>query len=63
MEETRNIYNILIEKPLTKRLLGRLRHMWKDNVKMDFMEIVYGVAKIIEMARVGLSNGHIGSRN
>jgi hypothetical protein len=32
----RNAYRILVRKPEEKRLLGRPRHGWVDNVKMDF---------------------------
>jgi hypothetical protein len=34
-----NIYNILIGKPEGKRPLGRSRSRWKDNVRMDLMDI------------------------
>jgi hypothetical protein len=35
MGETRNAYRILVAKPEGKRPLGRLRHRWADNIKMD----------------------------
>jgi len=31
-------YKILVGKPLGKRPLGKQRHMWKDNIKMDMNE-------------------------
>jgi hypothetical protein len=31
---------VLMEKPEAKRPLGRPRHRWEDNIKMDFEEIV-----------------------
>jgi hypothetical protein len=31
----RNAYNSLIGKPERKRLLGRLRHSWDDNIIME----------------------------
>jgi hypothetical protein len=35
MGETRNAYRILVGKPEGKRLLGRPRRRWVDNIKMD----------------------------
>jgi hypothetical protein len=37
--ETRNAYRILVGKPEGTRSLGRPRHMWEDNIKMDLREI------------------------
>jgi hypothetical protein len=39
MGETRNAYRILVGKPEGKRPLGRPRHRWVDNIKMDLGEI------------------------
>jgi hypothetical protein len=38
MGETRNAYRILVGKPEGKRPLGRPRHRWVDNIKMDLRE-------------------------
>jgi hypothetical protein len=38
MEEKRNAYRILLGKPEGKRQLGRPRHWWVDNIKMDLKE-------------------------
>jgi hypothetical protein len=35
MGERRGIYVILVGKPGGKRPLGRPRHRWEDNIKMD----------------------------
>jgi hypothetical protein len=35
----RNAYNILVEKREGKRLLGRPRHRWDDNIRMDLRNI------------------------
>ena len=35
MGERRGVYRILVRKPEGKRLLGRPRHRWEDNIKMD----------------------------
>jgi hypothetical protein len=39
MGEKRNAYRILVRKPEEKRPLGRPRHRWVDNIKMDLREI------------------------
>jgi hypothetical protein len=35
----RNAYRILVDKLEVKRPLGRPRHRWADNIKMDLREI------------------------
>jgi hypothetical protein len=35
----RNVYMLLVGKPEEKRPLGRPRHRWIDNIKMDLLEI------------------------
>jgi hypothetical protein len=37
--EKRNVYNIFGLEPDGKRLLGRRRHKWVDNIKMKLREI------------------------
>jgi hypothetical protein len=37
--EKTNAYRILVGKPEGKRLLGRPRRRWVDNIKMDLREI------------------------
>jgi hypothetical protein len=34
----RNAYRILLEKPEGKRPVGRPRHRWVDNIKLDLRE-------------------------
>jgi hypothetical protein len=38
MEEKRNVYSLLVGKPEEKRPLGRPRHRWINNIKMDLSE-------------------------
>jgi hypothetical protein len=38
MQEKRNAYRILMGKPEGKRPLGRPRHKWVDNIKIDLRE-------------------------
>jgi hypothetical protein len=40
--EVRGAYNILIGRPEGRRPLGRRRHRWEDNIKMDLREIGFG---------------------
>ena len=35
MEEGRDVHKVLVGKPEGKRPLGRPRHRWEDNIKMD----------------------------
>jgi hypothetical protein len=35
MGERRGVYRVLVGKPEGKRRLGRSRHRWKVNMKMD----------------------------
>ena len=38
MEQSRNAYRVLVEKPEGKRPLGRPRCRWEDNIKMNLKE-------------------------
>jgi hypothetical protein len=51
MGERRDIYRILVGRPEGKRLLGRPRCRWEDNVKMDLQEVEYGCMGWIELAQ------------
>jgi hypothetical protein len=35
MGARRGVYRVLVGKPEGKRPLGRIRHKWEDNIKMD----------------------------
>ena len=39
MEEGRSAFKILTGKPTENRPLGRPRHRWEDNIRMDLEEI------------------------
>jgi hypothetical protein len=39
MGDKRNEHRIMVGKPEGKRPLGRPRHRWADNIKMDLREI------------------------
>jgi hypothetical protein len=37
--EKRNAYRLLVGKPEGRRPLGRPRHRWLDNIRMDLVEV------------------------
>jgi hypothetical protein len=39
MGEGRGVYRVLVGKPEGKRPLGRPRHRWEDNIRMDLQEV------------------------
>jgi hypothetical protein len=39
MGEGRGAYRILVGRPEVRRPLGRPRHRWEDNIKMDLQEV------------------------
>jgi hypothetical protein len=49
--ESRGVYRVLMGKREGKRLLGRPRHTWKDNIKIDILEVVCGGTDWIDMAQ------------
>jgi len=51
MGERRGIYRALVGKPEGKRPLGRPRHRWEDNIKMDLQEMVWGSMDWIMLAQ------------
>jgi hypothetical protein len=51
MAEVRGAYNILVGRPEGRRLLGRPRHGWEDNIKMDLREIGFGDVDWINWAQ------------
>jgi len=51
MGENGDIYRILVGKPEGKRPLGRPRHRWEDNIKMDLQEVGSGGMDCIKLAQ------------
>ena len=49
--ERRGLYRVLVGKPEGKRSLGRTRHRWEDNIKMDLQEVGCGRMDWIELAQ------------
>jgi hypothetical protein len=51
MGEGRGVHTVLVRKPEGKRPLGRLRHRWEDNIKMDLQEVGGGCGDWMELAQ------------
>jgi len=51
MGDGRGVYKVLVGKPEGKRPLGRPRHRWDDNIKMDLQEVGCGGMDWIELAQ------------
>ena len=51
MGKSRGVYRVLMGKPKGKRPLGRPRHRWEDNIKMDLQEVRYGGMNWIDLAQ------------
>jgi hypothetical protein len=51
MGEGRGVYRVSVGRPEGKRPLGRPRHRWEGNIKMDLREIRIGEANWIRLAK------------
>jgi hypothetical protein len=51
MGEGRVVHRILLGKPEGGRPLGRPRHRWENNIKMDLQEVVGGCGDWMERAQ------------
>jgi hypothetical protein len=47
----KGVYGVLVGRPEGKRPLGRPRHRWEDNIKMDLREIGIDGANWIQLAQ------------
>jgi len=59
MGEGRGVYWVLVGKPVEKRLQGRPRLRWEDNIKMDHQEVGYGSVDWIKLAEDREVGGHL----
>ena len=50
MEESRSAFKLLTGK----RPLGRPRHRWEDNIRMDFKEICINVRNCVDSVMTGI---------
>ena len=51
MEEGRGVHKVLVGKPEGKRPLGRPRHRWEDNIKMDPQKVGRGCGDWMELTQ------------
>jgi hypothetical protein len=54
MQEMINVYKVSVRKHKGKKLLGRPRKTWKDNIKMDLNATEYKVGEWISLAQNGV---------
>ena len=50
----RSAFEILTDKSIGKRPLGRLWHKWEDNIKMDLKEINMNTRNWVDSAQGGI---------
>jgi hypothetical protein len=50
--EKRNTYRLLVRKPEGKKPIGRPRHRWVGNIRMDLVEVGWGDVDRIGLAQV-----------
>jgi hypothetical protein len=51
MGEERSVCRVFVGKPEGKKLLGRPRHRWEDNISMDLREVGCGGMDWIGLAQ------------
>ena len=51
MGERRQVRRVLVGKPEGKKPLGRPRHRWEDNIKMNLQEVGFGGMDWIQLAQ------------
>jgi len=49
--ERRGLSRVLVGKPEGKRPLGRPRHRWEENIKMDLQEVGWECMDWIDLAK------------
>ena len=52
MGEERGVYRVLVWKPEGRRPLGRPRHRWVDNIRMDLQVVGCGYTDWIGLAQI-----------
>jgi hypothetical protein len=59
MGERKGVYRVMVGKPEGKRPLGRPRHRWEDNIKMDIQAVDVGVWTGWSWLRIGSGGRHL----
>jgi hypothetical protein len=57
MREKRGAYRILVGRQKRRRPLGRPRHRWDDNIKMDLQEVGWGAWTGLSWLRIRTGGG------
>jgi len=57
MGENRSVYRDFVGKPEVKRLLGRSRRRWEDNITMDLEEVGWEPWSGLIWVRIGIDDG------
>jgi hypothetical protein len=59
MGERKGIYRVLVKQPEGKKSLGRPRHRWEDNIKMDLQGVDVGVRTTLSWLRIVIGGRHL----
>jgi len=59
MGERSGVYRLLVGKPEGKKPLGRPRHRWEDNIKMELQEVGDTAWTGSSWLRIGTGGGHL----
>ena len=59
MGERRGVCSVLVGKLEGKRPLGRPRHRWEYNIKMDLQDVGYGLWTGSSWLRIGTGGRHL----
>ena len=62
MGDRRGVFSVLVGKPEGKKPLGRPRHRWEDNIKMDLQEVGCSVWTGSSWLRIGTGGGYFRMR-
>jgi hypothetical protein len=54
MGKGRSVYRVLVGRQKSKRPLGRPRHRWEDNIKLDLRDIGINGVNWIQLAQDGV---------
>jgi len=59
MGDMRDVYRVLVGKPEGRRLLGRPRRRWEDNIKVYVHKVGFWVWTGSSWLRIGTGGGHL----
>jgi hypothetical protein len=59
MGERRSAYRVLVGKPEGEGPLGRPRHRWEDNIKINLQEVGWGAWTGLIWLMIGIGSRHL----